>query len=108
MDDAVPTPKLFYMRLMHRCSYGNAPDYIKDSILSVSDVHNVYTKSRSFCSGDLYVPRPNREIFKQSFYNGPLVLNSLPGALKVLSCQHVFKKKCKMYVLNGNAQTSVS
>ena len=61
--------------LMHICIYGNAPDYIKNSILSVSDVHNVCT--RSFCSGDLYVPRPNREIFKQSFlHNGPLVWNS--------------------------------
>ncbi len=61
--------------LMHGCICGNAPDYIKDSILSVFDVHNVYI--RSFCSGDLYVPRPNREIFKQSFlHNGPLVWNS--------------------------------
>ncbi len=37
---------------MHNSIYGNAPDYIKDWILSVSDVHNVYT--RSFSSGDLY------------------------------------------------------
>ena len=82
---------------MHRYVYGNAPDYINDSILSVSDFHNVYT--RSFNSGELYVPRPNRKIFKQSFlYNGPLVWNSLSGALKVLSCQHVFKKNYKMYV----------
>ncbi len=67
--------------LVHRCVYGNAPAYIKDLILSVSDVHNVYT--RSFICGDLYVPRPNRKIFKQSFlYNGPLVWNSLPDALK--------------------------
>ncbi len=37
-----------------------------------------------------------------------IVWNSLPGALKVLSCQHVFKKNYKMYVLNGNAPISIS
>ncbi len=58
--------------LMHSCIYGNAPDYVKYSILSVSDVHDVF--SRSLSSGDLYIPHPNREIFKQSFlYNSPLV-----------------------------------
>ncbi len=48
-----------------------------------------------------YVSRLNRDIFKQYFlYNyGPLVRNSLPGALKVLSCQYAFKKNYKSYVL---------
>ena len=47
------------------------------------------------------------EIFKQSFlHNGSLVWNSLPGALNVLSCQHISKKNYKMYVLNGNAPIS--
>ncbi len=80
--------------LMHRCIYGNTPDYIKYSILSVSDVHDDFTRSLS--SGDLYIPHPNREIFKQSFlYNSPLVWNSLPGALKVLSCHHVLREIAK-------------
>ncbi len=75
--------------LIHRCIHGNAPDHNKNSILSVSDVHNVYT--RSFCSGDLYVPRPNREIFKQSFlYNGHLVRNSLPGQVPFFLLYHSF------------------
>ena len=47
--------------LMYRCIYGNAPDYLKDSTLRVSDVHFFFTRSLS--SGDLYVPRPNCEIF---------------------------------------------
>ncbi len=79
MDDGGPTPKLLHRRFNAYRFYGNAPDYIKDAIFSVSNVHNAIY--RSFCSGDLYVPRPNLEIFKKSFfYNGPLVWNSLPGA----------------------------
>ncbi len=47
--------------LMHRCIYDNARDYLKDSIVSVPAVHEVFTTNLS--SGDPYVPCPNSKLF---------------------------------------------
>ncbi len=45
----------------------------------ICTLHNVFARSLSI--GDQYVPRPNRELFKQSCLdNTPLLSNSLPGA----------------------------
>ncbi len=43
VDDSGPTSKLFYGRLMHRSIYGNAPDYLKGSILSVPYDYDDFT-----------------------------------------------------------------
>ncbi len=34
----------FMCVLMQRCIYGNVPDYLKDSIFSVSAVHEVFQR----------------------------------------------------------------
>ncbi len=41
--------------LMHRCIYGNAPNYIKDLLIQVSHVQQPFTRA----SNDFYVPRAN-------------------------------------------------
>ena len=50
--------------LMHRCIYGNAPNYLKDLLIQVSHVQQRFTRA----SNDLYVPRANIELYKESFY----------------------------------------
>ncbi len=78
----------FMGMLIHRCIYGNAPNYLKDFLYLLSDIHSVPTRSNT--NGDFYVSHPYLEIYKQSFlYNGPMTLNRLPPELKCiedLSC----------------------
>ena len=88
MGDSGPTSKYFMGALMHECIYGNAPDYLKGSILIVSDVHNIFT--RSLNSGDLYVKYLNNFFVQWSFS-----MEFLPGAMKVSSCQNVLRNNYK-------------
>ncbi len=55
----------FMGMLMYRCVYGNAPNYLKDMLYLVSDIHSVKTGSNK--NGDFYVPHPYLEIYKLSF-----------------------------------------
>ncbi len=50
-------PAIFFQM----CEFSNANTSDSD----VFPVFLMFILVRSFCSGDLYVPRPNREIFKQ-------------------------------------------
>ncbi len=49
--------------LMHRCVYGNVPNYLKDLLIQVSHVQQRFTRA----SNDFYVPRANIELYKESF-----------------------------------------
>ncbi len=60
--------------LMHRCIYGNAPNYL-NLLRQVCHVQQRFTRSRY----DFYVTRANIELCKKSFlYNGPRLWNTLP------------------------------
>ena len=92
----------FMGRLMHRCAYGKAPNYLKDMLYLVSDIHCVPTGSST--NGDLYVPHPYLEIYKQSFlYNGPVTWNQLHPELKSIQDISCFKRHFKAFVkANGH------
>ena len=49
---------------MHRCIYGNAPNYSKDALIQVFHVQQRFTRT----SNDFYVPRAKMELYKGSFY----------------------------------------
>ena len=44
----------FMGMLMHRCTYGSAPNYLKDLLYLVSDIHKVPTRSNT--NGDFMCP----------------------------------------------------
>ncbi len=50
--------------VMHRCVYGNAPNYLKDLLIQVSHVQQRFTRA----GNDFYVPRANMELYKESFF----------------------------------------
>ncbi len=80
---------------MHRCIYGNAPNYLKDLLMQVSHVQQRFTRA----SNDFHVPRANIELYKESFlYNGPRLWNTLPESLKVLSELRSFKYSFKRFL----------
>ena len=88
--------------LMLRCVYGNAPNYLKDLLYLVSDIHSVPTRSKT--NGDFYVPHRHLEIYKQSFLNnGPMTWNKLHLELKSIQYLSCFKRHLKAFIkANGH------
>ena len=64
--DVMERRDYFTDMLMHRCVYGNAPNYPLGLLYLISNIHSVPRKSNT--NGDFYVSHPNLEIYKQSFY----------------------------------------
>ncbi len=62
----------FMGMLMHRCVYGNTPNYLNDLLYLVSDIHSVPKRSDTngdfHVPGDFYMQHPYLEIYKQSFF----------------------------------------
>ncbi len=82
---------------MHRCIYGNAPNYLEDFLYLVSDIHSL--PSRSNTNGDFYLSHPYLEIYNQShLYNGPMTWNRLPPELKCIEDLSCFKRHFKAFI----------
>jgi hypothetical protein len=85
----------FTSLIMFKCISGQAPNYLCDHFTLQADLHSYETRNSS--NGCLALPKPNKEIFKQSLlYNGPKIWNSLPNDLKNAMSKILFKRKYKM------------
>ncbi len=67
-----------------------ATDYLKDSILSVSDVYDVLGEVFALTIF-MHLAQTVNYLRNRFLCNGTSVWNSSPGALKVLSGQHVLR-----------------
>ena len=73
---------------------GEAPVRLTNELVMTADAHNFHI--RSAINGNVKVPKPHTELFRNSFeYRGPMLWNSLPPELKDMSNIDVFKNVCK-------------
>ena len=90
----------FILILMFKCMNGLAPTTLNDNLNFVNDSHSYVT--RASVQNDLTLPKPNCEIFCQSFmYLGPLMWNSLPCHIRNISDIIQFKHIIKNYVMSN-------
>ncbi len=64
--DVMERRDYFIGLLMHRCVYGNEPNYLNDLLYLVSDIHSVPTRNNT--NADFYVTQPHLEIYTQSVF----------------------------------------
>lgn len=77
------------------------PSYLNNLYSYTSDIHQRSLRSTS--DNLLYVPKPNTEIFRNSFsYSGSMIWNAIPEDVKQSSSVAMFKAK---YLQWANAQT---
>ena len=80
--------------LMFKCLNGQAPTFLQEKFTFVS--HGLSTRAE--ISGNLVIPQPNFEVFKQCFtYQGPRLWNNSPDDLKNCGSIDTFKvmyKRC--------------
>ena len=68
-----------------------ASSYLTDSFTLTSSVHN--RNRRSVSNNDLYIPRPNTEMFRRSFaYRGAKLWNDLPCHIRNAKTLQEFKR----------------
>ena len=90
----------FTATLMHRCINGEAPVRLTNELVMTADAHNFHT--RAAINGNVKVPKPHTELFRNSFkYRGPMLWNSLPPELKNISNIDVFKNVYKKIYFNN-------
>ena len=84
----------FVNMLMYRCIHGSAPVRICNEIEMFYDRHGFNTRNSD--SLNVVLPKPNTELFKQSFrYSGPKTWNSLPNELQNYHTLPSFKRHYK-------------
>ena len=80
--------------LMYQGINNIAPIHINNEIDLVSEIHDAQT--RSALNGNVYTPKPNLEIYKNSLrYYGSIIWNDLPAELKSAQDQRDFKRRYK-------------
>ncbi len=80
----------FTALLVHKALYGNAPPHITDLFTVTRDMNPRPTRLAT--TNNLYVPRSNKSVFKQSLqYNGSVLWNNLPENLRAISEFDIFK-----------------
>ena len=76
---------------MYKTLNNLAPSYLTDCFNFTSSVHS--RSRRSISNNDLYVPKPNTELFRKSFvYSGSKLWNNLPYHVKNAETLGKFKK----------------
>ena len=66
---------------MYKTGCGDAPDYLKMISFFTSEIHSILLRSSS--NFQLYTPRPNTELLRNSFiFAGTLIWNSIPEYIK--------------------------
>ena len=84
--------------LMHSIVYGYSPQYMADMVTSVSSLPS-RTHLRSASDGMFDVPRTRIRQGSQAFsVAGPRAWNTLPTAIKLLSCRATFKRHLKTFL----------
>jgi hypothetical protein len=84
--------------LMYKCVHGQAPDYLRDNVLLLSEMNDIPTRNTH--SLKVYVPKPNIEKYKESFhYMGSKIWNSLSINIQEAPSKAVFKKRYRENVV---------
>ena len=85
--------------LTFKCLNGHLPDYLADQLIYVSQRHSVNT--RSSLNQDLYQPKANCKLFKQSFeYRAPATWNKIPHVIRNTDTIDGFKVKYRAFIMN--------
>ena len=67
---------------MYKISKSKTPSYINEMV-NLRQVHENTTITRTCAKNNFLIPKPNKEIFKQSLtYSGPIIWNNLPTNIK--------------------------
>ena len=102
----------FLATLMFKSIHGLAPTYLSDSIVMNFDVNGYNTRSTD--TMDVYIPKPNKEIYRNSLlYKGGIIWNSLPDEVKESSNIDEFKYNYAMMMslqnnwFNGSLESEI-
>ena len=88
--------KYYIALLMFKSVNGLVPDHLLNNIVFMHEMSTRNHRSTNFI--DLYVPRPNCEIFRNALmYLGPKIWNSLPIHVKEAASVNAFKSSYKKY-----------
>jgi hypothetical protein len=84
--------------LMYKATHDLLPHHIDNNFTMIKDIMNREPREKN--KMNLYVPKPNCELFKKSLmYKGPKIWNELPIELKQASSLHAFKEVYKRTIL---------
>ena len=88
-------PVFLILVLVHKCIYGNAPEYL-------SDLLTVYHSNRALRSGNhclLKESRTSNSFGDRAFSNcAPKLWNGLPQTIRIISCHKRFKSSLKTHL----------
>ena len=69
-------------KFMYKISKSKTPSYVNE-MFTLRQVNENTTITRSCSSNNFIIPKPNKEIFKQSLtYSGPIIWNNLPTNIR--------------------------
>ena len=81
-------------KFMFKISQSLTPEYINE-MFHTRPLNNTLQSLRSSTTINYVLPRPSKELFKQSLiYSGPLIWNNLPDKLKHIGTVDSFHKNC--------------
>ena len=81
-------------KFMFKISKSLTPKYINE-MFQLRPLNNTLQSLRSSATINYVLPRPHKELFKQSLiYSGPLIWNNLPDDLRQLGTIDTFHKNC--------------
>ena len=87
---------------MFKISNSLTLDYINE-MFHLRPLNNTLQSLRSSAAINYVLPRPNKELFKQSLiYSGPLIWNNLPDTLKQLGTINSFHRHCIKWIKGIN------
>ena len=93
--------RIYYQKavLMFKCLRNLSPAYLSDQFVPTA---SIYKKSlRSTTSLNMYVPKPNTELFKHTFlYSGVILWNNLSLQTKQSENLNIFKKRLEKSILS--------
>ena len=84
--------------LVHKCIHNQAPDYLKDLLISLP-VRRIGLRSERSNTCNLTIPKVKREIFAVRAFSvkGPILWNWLPNNIKTIEDFKSFKKQLKTF-----------
>ena len=87
-------------KFMYKISKAITPSYI---FFSLRPINETIQSLRSVNTSSFQIPRPQKEIFKQSLiYSGPIIWNNLPHWLKNLETVNSFHNNCIKWMKSDN------
>ena len=84
--------------LVHKCIHNQAPDYLKDLLISLP-VRRIGLRSERSNTCNLTIPKVKRETFAARAFSvkGPILWNWLPNSIKTIEDFKSFKKQLKTF-----------